>query len=51
VNVSPSHVDPALVHFTLGTPDLPGHDDDPYADEWRSVARLAGYGKPIGVRA
>lgn len=33
--VSP-HVDnPQAVHFTLGTPDLPGYEDYPYANEWR----------------
>jgi hypothetical protein len=25
-----------LVHFTLGTPDIPGRGDDEFADEWRS---------------
>lgn len=46
VNVSPPDDNPALVHFTLGTPDLPGHDADPFAEEWRSVARAAGYSLP-----
>jgi hypothetical protein len=27
--------DPKLVHFTLGTPNMPGYDDGVYADEWR----------------
>lgn len=31
----------ALVHFTLGTPDMPGYEHEPYADEWRSYARKA----------
>lgn len=26
-----------LVHFTLGTPDMAGHESADYADEWRSV--------------
>lgn len=28
--------DAKLVHFTLGTPDVPGRENDAYADEWRS---------------
>lgn len=43
VNVEPPVVDPAIVHFTLGTPNLAGHENDPYADEWRFWARVAGY--------
>lgn len=27
-------IDPAVVHFTSGTPDMPGYEDVPYADEW-----------------
>lgn len=27
-------IDPAIVHFTRGTPDMPGHEDSAYADEW-----------------
>jgi hypothetical protein len=34
---------PGIVHYTLGTPDLPGHENDPFADEWRLAARVAGY--------
>lgn len=30
-------IDPALVHFTRGTPDMAGHENEPYADEWRAV--------------
>jgi len=30
-------IDPSVVHFTSGTPDMEGHDDEPYADEWRAV--------------
>ena len=29
-------IDPAIVHYTRGTPDVPGHSDTPFADEWRS---------------
>lgn len=28
--------DPAIVHFTLGHPNMPGHEAAPYAHEWRS---------------
>lgn len=30
---------PAAVHFTRGTPDLPGYENIDYADEWREVAK------------
>lgn len=33
---------PDLVHFTSGTPSMPGHDQAPFADEWRAeLARWA----------
>lgn len=28
--------DPSAVHFTEGTPDMPTHEAQPFADEWRS---------------
>ena len=28
-------IDPALVHFTSGTPNMPGYEDCAYASEWR----------------
>lgn len=31
-------IDPKAVHFTRGTPDMPGHESAAYADEWRAVA-------------
>jgi lipopolysaccharide biosynthesis glycosyltransferase len=31
--------DPLAVHFTNGTPSMKGHENDPYADEWRSVLK------------
>jgi len=34
---SPPEIDPKLVHFTRGTPDMPGHEDEPYAEEWRAA--------------
>lgn len=27
---------PAIVHFTDGTPEMPGFEDQPFADEWRA---------------
>lgn len=29
--------DPAIVHFTEGTPSMPGYENQPYADEWRET--------------
>lgn len=46
VGVNPPQTDPALVHFTLGTPDVPGHQRDPFADEWFQVAAMLGYHFP-----
>jgi hypothetical protein len=51
VNVNPPDPDPALVHFTEGTPNLPGHDQDPFADEWFAVASACGYKFPRKVVA
>lgn len=45
--VSAPEPDPAIVHFTLGTPDVSGHENDPYADEWYRVGRSAGYRWPL----
>jgi hypothetical protein len=44
VGVNDTQADPAIVHYTLGTPDLPGYEHAPFADEWYAVARAAGYG-------
>jgi len=45
--ISPPMDDPAIVHYTLGTPQLPGHAQDPFAAEWFGYARQAGY--PVDV--
>jgi hypothetical protein len=29
-------VDPQVVHFTEGTPDMPGYENVDFADEWRA---------------
>lgn len=34
-------VEPALVHFTEGLPDLPGYEQQEFADEWRSLRPYA----------
>lgn len=46
VNVSAPDPNPAIAHFTLGTPDVAGHEQDPFAEEWRLCARVAGYNAP-----
>ena len=32
--ISDPAIEPKLVHYTRGTPDLPGYGDSAYADEW-----------------
>ncbi len=36
-------IDPALVHFTSGVPDMPGYEHQSYADEWYAAAKACGY--------
>lgn len=36
--VSPPIPEPKAVHFTLGTPDMPGYESSAYASEWRAYA-------------
>lgn len=36
---------PKAIHFTEGTPDMPGFEHVPYADEWRSELELTAYAK------
>jgi hypothetical protein len=36
VRYSDKAIDPKVVHFTAGCPDMPGYENDDYADEWRS---------------
>ena len=42
-------IDPKNVHFTRGTPDLPGCEEEPYADEWREYAQSCDIYEPEGV--
>lgn len=39
---SDPEIEPTVVHFTNGTPDLPGHEEEPFADEWRAELRETG---------
>lgn len=32
-------IQPKVVHYTRGTPDMPGYEGSAYADEWRAIAR------------
>lgn len=48
VNVNPFDPNPALVHYTLGVPDVDGHRDDPFAPEWFGIKRVLKYEE--GVR-
>lgn len=49
VGVEPHDPDADLVHFTLGTPDVRGHEADPFAEEWWAVAKTAGYRRDIAA--
>lgn len=41
VGYSDPVIDPLVVHFTSGTPDMPGYENCAYADEWRAeLARI-----------
>ena len=35
----------SLVHYTLGAPSIPGHEHDPFAEEWYRTSVEAGYRK------
>lgn len=43
VGVSAPDTDPAIVHFTEGTPDMAGYEHVSFADEWYAIARACGY--------
>lgn len=36
-------IDPAIVHFTEGLPDMPGYERVAFADEWLETAKGCGY--------
>ena len=48
VGSSDRTIAPKAVHFTRGTPDMPGHETAAYADEWRAVAELLACNKDEG---
>lgn len=35
VGIQPKPADPIIAHYTLGTPDMKGHEHDEHADLWR----------------
>lgn len=39
---------PAAIHYTLGIPSMPGHEDAPYAEHWRYELNLATEGNHNG---
>jgi len=41
VGVNQPVANPKLLHFTLGTPDMPGYENCEYADLWRAESDLA----------
>lgn len=41
--------DPKVVHFTRGTPDMPGYESVAYADEWRAVLSEANSGLSLAT--
>lgn len=41
VGHSDPKIDPAVVHFTEGVPDMPGYENVAYADEWRAELAMA----------
>jgi hypothetical protein len=43
VGVNLPRRDPALVHYTLGTPDLPGYEHCEFSDDWYRTSRSVGY--------
>jgi hypothetical protein len=45
VGVSAPIADPAIVHYTLGTPSIPKYAQSPFADEWYACALRAGHGQ------
>lgn len=43
VKLSAPDPNPAIVHFTLGMPNVAGHEGDPFAEEWFAEAKRCGY--------
>jgi lipopolysaccharide biosynthesis glycosyltransferase len=47
VGHSDPNIDPKIVHFTDGVPDMPGYEDVPYAGEWRNELKRWALGSPV----
>jgi hypothetical protein len=47
IGLSPGQPNPALVHFTTGTPNMDGHEYDQFADEWWKYVERCGYKIPV----
>ncbi|MEO8678160.1 MAG: hypothetical protein ABI665_03885 [Vicinamibacterales bacterium] len=43
VGHSSADIDPALVHFSEGVPDMNGYEHCPYSDEWYAQAKASNY--------
>lgn len=46
VGVNTPNPDAAIVHMTLGTPDMPGYEHCEFSDEWYATSRAVGYRLP-----
>lgn len=46
VGHSDPEIDPHIVHFTEGCPDMPGYDKQPFADEWFAARDAWARGTP-----
>jgi len=46
---SPPAVDPKLVHYTRGTPDMEGHEISAYSDEWREYYKKSASNHPLSA--
>lgn len=49
VGVSPAPPKVKLAHFTLGTPNIAGHEEDDFAHEWKGYAKRCGYQQAVAV--
>lgn len=43
VGHSSPDINPAIVHYTAGIPDMPGYEHCAYSDEWYATAKACGY--------
>ena len=42
-------IDPKIVHYTRGSPDMAGYEDSAYADEWYAIAKEIRNGPTSGA--